>query len=229
MLLTEMKSSRAALPRDVALPGPYHSFFSFPVAKGGYSGVAVYVDSRKVTPLKAEEGLSGRLQPKPPLSEAERISPSYPFPHDIDLYADEDGEIPSSFDALDAEGRGLVIDFGLFVLINVYCPNETSDARLSFKMNYHLMLQERVRKLVEEEHREVIVVGDINICATPADHCDGHLPSNSATFYDHPARAWFHRWLSPNGPMVDIVRQFHPARKGMFTCRSHPLDILSRG
>ncbi|KAI0793803.1 Endonuclease/exonuclease/phosphatase [Fomes fomentarius] len=214
----EMKSSRAVLPRDVALPSSYHSLFSFPVSKSGYSGVAVYVDSRKVIPLKAEEGLSGRLQPKPPLSETERVSSSYPSPHDIDLYADDDGEVPSSFDALDAEGRGLVVDFGLFVLINVYCPNETSDARLSFKMNYHLMLQERVRKLVEEEHREIIVLGDMNICATPLDHCDGHLPSNVATFYGHPAPAWFHKWLAPNGPMVDIVRQYHPDRKGMFTC-----------
>ncbi|KAI0741250.1 Endonuclease/exonuclease/phosphatase [Daedaleopsis nitida] len=214
----EMKSSRANLPRDVALPGPYHSFFSFPVTKGGYSGVAVYADSRKITPLKAEEGLSGKLQPKPPLSEVERVSPSYPSPHAMDLFADEDGEVPSSFDDLDAEGRGLVVDFGLFVLINVYCPNETSDARLSFKMNYHLMLQERVRKLVEEERREVIVVGDINVCATPLDHCDGHLPSNAATFYDHPARAWFHSWLNPNGPMVDIVRHHHPDRKGLYTC-----------
>ncbi|RPD64027.1 DNase I-like protein [Lentinus tigrinus ALCF2SS1-7] len=214
----EMKSARAGLPRDVALPGPYHSFFSFPVTKGGYSGVAVYVDSRKVTPHKAEEGLSGKLQPNSPLSPEERISPSYPYPYQMDLYPDEDGEVPSSFDALDAEGRGLVIDFGLFVLINVYCPNETSDARLSFKMNYHLMLQERVRKLIEEEHREVIVLGDINICATPMDHCDGHLPSNIATFYDHPARGWFHKWLAPNGPMIDIVRQYHPDRKGLYTC-----------
>ncbi|KAI0369805.1 DNase I-like protein [Pilatotrama ljubarskyi] len=213
-----MKSSRATLPRDVALPGHFHSFFSFPVNKGGYSGVAVYTDSRKVVPLKAEEGLSGRLQPQPPLSAEERVSPSYPFPHDIAAYPDEQGEVPATFDALDGEGRALVLDFGLFVLINVYCPNETSDSRLSFKMNYHLMLQERVRKLIEEEHREVIVVGDINICSTPLDHCDGHLPSNQATFYDHPARAWFRNWLSPNGPMIDIVRSFWPDRKGLFTC-----------
>ncbi|KAI0630732.1 Endonuclease/exonuclease/phosphatase [Trametes polyzona] len=214
----EMKSSRANLPRDVALPGHYHSFFSFPVSKGGYSGVAVYTDSRTATPLKAEEGLSGRLQPQPPLSAEERVSPSYPSPHDITAYPDEQGETPSTFDALDAEGRGLVLDFGLFVLINVYCPNETSDARLSFKMNYHLMLQERVRKLIEEEHREVIVLGDINICATPLDHCDGHLPSYQEGFYDHPARAWLRNWLAPRGPMVDVVREYWPDRKGMYTC-----------
>ncbi|KAI8985670.1 DNase I-like protein [Trametes punicea] len=214
----EMKSSRALIPRDVALPGHFYSFFSFPVTKGGYSGVAVFADSRTAVPMKAEEGLSGRLQPQPPLSADERISPSYPLPEDIIAYPDEQGEVPSTFDALDGEGRALVLDFGLFVLINVYCPNETSDARLSFKMNYHLMLQERVRKLIEEEHREVVVVGDINICAAPLDHCDGHLPSNQATFYDHPARAWFHNWLSPQGPMIDIVRTFWPDRKGLFTC-----------
>ncbi|KAI0831869.1 DNase I-like protein [Trametes gibbosa] len=214
----EMKSSRANLPRDVALPGHYNSFFSFPASKGGYSGIAVYADSRTAAPLKAEEGVSGRLQPQPPLREEERISPSYPHPHDISLYPDEQGEVPANFEALDAEGRGLVIDFGLFVLINVYCPNETSEARLAFKMNYHLMLQERVRKLVEEEHREVVVLGDINVTATPLDHCDGHLPSNRAAFYEHPARAWFHRWLSPKGPMTDVIRSFWPERRGFYTC-----------
>ena len=222
-----MKSSRAALTKDVGVPGPYHSFFSFPASKGGYSGVAVYVNSRNVIPLKAEEGLSGTLQPKPPLTTEERISPSYPHTHEMDLFEDEDGEVLTSFDVLDSEGRGLVVDFGLFVLINVYCPNETSEARLSFKMNYHLLLQERVRKLVEEEHREVIVLGDINVCAAPIDHCDGHLPSNMEVFYDHPARTWFHKWLSPRGPMVDVLREFHPTRKGMFTCECRAASLGS--
>ncbi|CDO72073.1 hypothetical protein BN946_scf184962.g16 [Trametes cinnabarina] len=214
----ELKSSRALISRDVATPGHFDAFLSFPVAKGGYSGVGVFTDSRTAVPLKAEEGLSGRLQPQPSLSAEECISPSYPLPEDIVAYPDEKGEVPTSFDDLDGEGRALVLDFGLFVLINVYCPNETSDARLSFKMNYHLMLQERVRKVIEEEHREVVVVGDINVCATPLDHCDGHLPSHQATFYDHPARAWFHNWLSPRGPMIDVVREFWPDRKGLYTC-----------
>ncbi|CCM01835.1 uncharacterized protein FIBRA_03903 [Fibroporia radiculosa] len=206
------------LQRDVAVPGPYHAFFSFPVNKGGYSGVAVYTNSRNVVPLKAEEGLLGTLQPKPPLSEEERISTAYPRAHHIDAFPDEADETSSCFDALDFEGRTLVLDFGLFVLINVYCPAETSDARLPFKMNFHLLLQERVRKLIEEEHREVIVLGDINIAAAPLDHGDGHLPSNVATFWDHPARQWFRQWLNPNGPMIDVIRSFWPDRKGLFTC-----------
>ncbi|GJE90330.1 DNase I-like protein [Phanerochaete sordida] len=213
----EMKSSRAALPKDVAIADNYTPFFSFPVSKGGYSGVAVYTKSSEAVPLKAEEGLSGRLQPKPSLTAEERISPAYPSLDDIVAYPAEDGSVPETFDDLDSEGRGLVLDFGLFVLINVYCPNETSDARLSFKMNYHLLLAERVRRLISEG-REVIVLGDMNICATPLDHCDGHLSSVQDVFWEHPARQWFHRWLGPDGPMVDVVRTYWPERKGMFTC-----------
>jgi AP endonuclease-2 len=65
-----------------------------------------------------------------------------------------------------------VLDFGLFVLINLYCPNEGSDARFLYKMNYHLMLQERVRGLIAAGW-EVVVIGDLNVCAAQIDHCDG--------------------------------------------------------
>ena len=212
-----MKTSRTALERNVGLPGHYHSFFSFPTNKGGYSGVAVYTNSRNVLPLKAEEGLSGHLQPKPPLSTDERISTSYPAAPHMDLMPDAQGNNPTDLVSLDSEGRALVLDFGLFVLINLYCPNEASDERLVFKMNFHLMLQERVRKLIEDG-REVVVLGDINICATPLDHGEGHLASRVSGFYDHPARAWFNKWLEPEGPMIDVVRMFWPERKGMYTC-----------
>ena len=213
-----MKSSRAALPRDVAIPDNYTSFFSFPISKGGYSGVAVYTkssSSSSVVPLKAEEGLSGTLQPKPPLTPSERVSPSTP---DLPAYyPDEASTVPSTLAALDAEGRSLTLDFGLFVLINVYCPNETSPARLAFKMNFHLLLHARVASLVDAG-REVVVVGDMNVCAAPSDHADGLLPSSAESFWDHPARAWFRGWLDPQGPMVDVLRSFWPDRKGMFTC-----------
>ena len=112
-----------------------------------------------------------------------------------------------------------MIDFGLFILINLYCPNETSDIRLPYKLNFHFLLQERVRKLIEEEKREVIVVGDINVCATPMDHCEGSLASTANEFWTHPARAWFKGWLYPEGPMYDVIRSCWPDRQGMYTCR----------
>jgi len=219
----EMKSSRAAIGRDIALPDSFHSFFSFPAVKGGYSGVAVYTDTSTATPLKAEEGLSGGVQPKPPLSAEERISTSYPLACELELFPDADEHTPTDLVSLDLEGRALVLDFGLFVLINLYCPNEGSDARFPYKMNYHLMLQERVRGLIAAG-REVIVVGDLNVCAAPIDHCDGHLPSNASTFWEHPARAWMRDWLAPCGPLIDVLRKFWPDRKGMYTCTLTPVS-----
>ena len=212
-----MKTSRAAIGPDVALPDSFHSFFSFPAVKGGYSGVAVYTDTRTATPLKAEEGLSGGLQPNPPLSPEERISTPYPLAHELKLVPDADEQKPNDLVSLDLEGRAIVLDFGLFVLINLYCPNEGSDARFPYKMNYHLMLQERVRGLTAAG-REVVVVGDLNVCAAPIDHCDGHLPSNASTFWEHQARAWMRDWLAPKGPLIDVLRKFWPDRKGMYTC-----------
>ena len=122
------------------------SFFLFPDSKGGYSGVAVYTDSRTATPLKAEEGLSGRLQQKSPQSPEERISRIYPAAHELKLIPnDEVGQTPYDLLSLDLEGRALVLDFGLFILINLYCPNKGSDSRFPYKMNYQLTLQERVK------------------------------------------------------------------------------------
>lgn len=215
-----MKITRTALERPTALPEPYYGFFSFPVSKGGYSGVAVYTDSRTAIPIKAEEGLTGILQPKPPLSEEERVSSAslYPDPDDFNFFPEEDGSTPPDFatSGIDFEGRALVVDFGLFVLINVYCPAETSDSRLSFKMNFHRLLEKRVRSLIAEG-REVIIVGDINIAATPLDHGEGSLASRQVGFYEHPPRAWYKSLLEPDGPMIDAVRKYHPGREGMYT------------
>lgn len=218
-IFSELKIQRTALQKHIAIPNGYESFFSFPVTKGGYSGVAVYTKTDTVAPLKAEEGLTGKLQPKPVFKDEERVSATYPQAHEIEFYHNDDEETPSSLTELDTEGRALVLDFGLFVLINLYCPAETLDTRLPYKMNFHLLLEERVRKLIHEEGREVIVVGDINITAAPIDHCDGRLPSQQTDFWGHPPRGWFKNWLTPSGPMVDVIRDVWPERKGMYTCK----------
>lgn len=218
MLIIEMKIQKSLLERTVALPGHFDSVFSFPLSNRGYSGVAVYTDSRNIVPLKAEEGLTGNLQPRTPLAEDEKVSRSYPDPVDFDFFPEEDGTTPFDFTALDNEGRAVILDFGLFVLINTYCPALASEGRLPFKMNYHRLLEERVRLLIEVEKREVIVLGDINISAQPIDHGEGKLGSNLREFWDSPHRAWYKNWLAPSGPMVDVIRQSWPDREGMYTC-----------
>ncbi|KAJ6472050.1 Endonuclease/exonuclease/phosphatase [Mycena sanguinolenta] len=226
----EMKSSRQNLPKAVGIPPSYHSFFSFPLQKSGYSGVAVYARAETVLPLKAEEGLTGLLQPKPPLSAAERVSGR-------DAYPDEtmgEGASNVDFRNLDNEGRALVIDFGLFVLVNVYCPNDGTDTeeRLQYKMDFHHMLEARVKGLIEVEKREVIVVGDLNACAAVIDHAEGNLMvargqaegmKGEDGFWERDVRRWLRSWLTSDEPghsgtLVDVLRHFWPDRKAMYTC-----------
>ena len=75
-----MKISRQLLTKHFALPGDYDAVMSFPKNKGGYSGVAVYTNSIKVIPLKAEEGLLGEYQAtsKVKLDVNQQISATYP-------------------------------------------------------------------------------------------------------------------------------------------------------
>jgi AP endonuclease-2 len=215
-----MKITRPSLPRTLALPSTYDSFFSFPTNKLGYSGVGTYTHILNARPLKAEEGLTGSIHPpnlKPPWDpDKERISRKYSRAYEMEreLFADEEGNTPSDLGVLDTEGRCLTLDFGLFVLINTYCPNETSDERLPYKMNYHLLLQSRVEQLIKEG-RDVIVLGDLNVCAHPLDHADGHLESVKEKFWEHPARKWSKALFGEGGILVDVVRMFWPERKAM--------------
>ncbi|KAF8799986.1 DNase I-like protein [Phlegmacium glaucopus] len=228
----EVKSSRQALPKPVALPPSYDSFFSFPVRKAGYSGVATYTRRSTLVPNKAEEGLTGLIQPKPPLATEERISKNgnYPSSNLVDDLTDDEEEF--DFKDLDSEGRAVVVDVGLFVLINVYCPNTGTgtDEREIFKKNYHKVLEARVDALIKEG-REVMVVGDLNACAAVQDHCEGSLLvarglaeglHGEEGFWGADRRGYIRDWLidagGTGGCMVDIVRRFWPTRKGMYTC-----------
>ncbi len=217
-----MKSSRKGLTKDIAAPNSYDAFFSFPAKKSGYSGVATYT---RVVPRKAEEGLSGLLDLKPPLTLSERVSTAYPY----QSHLASEVNLPE----LDNEGRVVVLDFGAFVLINVYCPNDGTEAedRIQYKIDFQRVLEERVRTLTQVEKRQVIVVGDLNACAALVDHCEGPLlakklgldsqgrEAEDAFWNEKQCRMWLRSWLvEGGGSMVDVVRRQWPDRKDMFTC-----------
>ncbi|KAJ3518406.1 hypothetical protein NMY22_g13694 [Coprinellus aureogranulatus] len=246
----ELKTSRKLLTRDTASPASFDAFISLPTSKTGYSGVGTYTRRSSVVPLKAEEGLTGLIQPKPPLSEEERVSRADAYPAHSDVYppspsphsmGDEYGEQESAEDEeeitladLDSEGRTLILDFGLFVLINTYCPNDPGTPhRLSYKHAYHRLLSARVHALIHREHRQVIVVGDLNACAAVIDHCEGDLMvkrglaegrEGEEGFWGKGYRRWLRDWVGEGGEMVDVVRKFWPGRKGMYTCWNTKLN-----
>ncbi|GAA5957455.1 hypothetical protein JCM3765_001147 [Sporobolomyces pararoseus] len=210
--IQETKITRQQIDKGMAcIDSNYDSFFSFyRKTSRGIHGTAIFTKKDKVVPLKAEEGIGSSLLPAN-LTIEERIG-GYPLSSDVDLDY-------NTMKDLDNEGRTTIIDTGMFVLINLYCPNE-GENRLVFKNQFNSLVDRRVRNLIKAG-REVIVVGDLNICASELDTAE---PDERAQkqgleqFTDHPPRAWLKEFTGPNGPMVDTTRAQHPDRKGMFTC-----------
>ncbi|KAF9133587.1 Class II abasic (AP) endonuclease [Mortierella sp. 14UC] len=191
--LQETKLSRSKLDTDIALVPGYDSYWSFHRTKSGYSGVVIYIRDH-IKLLGAEEGISGILSgyiPAPALKNRNPVQLDDIEDEGDDCYGDVSEHLSGSngagslrlsfertvadtmsqFPELDNEGRGLILDFGFFVLFNLYCPNETDDQRRPFKMAYYHLLEARVRDLISRG-KEVIVMGDMNVIPTELDHCD---------------------------------------------------------
>ncbi|GAA5856268.1 hypothetical protein JCM8547_000845 [Rhodosporidiobolus lusitaniae] len=216
--IQETKITRAQIEKGMACMDAYDSFFSF-YRRGvkGIHGTAIFTKRDVVVPVKAEEGIGSSLLPSA-MPASERIG-GYPLSSEADLDY-------NAMKDLDAEGRTTVIDTGMFVLINLYCPNETNSDRLIFKNNFNTMVDKRVRGLIEAG-REVIVVGDLNICADDLDTAEPEQRARDRgleNFTDHPPRKWLSQFVGLEGPMIDITRRLHPDRQGMFTCWNTKID-----
>ncbi|KAJ1030086.1 hypothetical protein NDA16_000999 [Ustilago loliicola] len=128
----ETKMTRKQLTESMCILPSYHAFFNFHPTKG-YSGTVTYVRKSVSIPLKAEQGITGRL----PVTNVSS-NPSIPDEPIGCVPADTRDDVgPQIWNALDEEGRCVVLDLGLFVLFNVYCPNETGPERLEYKMTYY--------------------------------------------------------------------------------------------
>jgi exonuclease III len=98
---------------------------------------------------------------------------------------------------LDSEGRTLVTDHGLFVLVNTYCPALASEGRGPFKAQYHAQLAALCRALAAAGRR-VLLVGDLNVAHTELDHRDAEgwtERHGGAAFQREPHRLWMDRLL----------------------------------
>ena len=102
-----------------------------------------------MAPIDATEGFLGCLK-------AENTT------HLLDVLAPVDHLTEQELNRLDSEGRIVMTDHRLFVLLNVYFPAGMSDdERMDFKMNFNHAVECRVRDLINQG-REVVVVGDVS-------------------------------------------------------------------
>jgi len=113
--------------------------------------------------------------------------------------------------AEDAQARYVEIACQGVVIIGIYLPNGNSggDAGYAYKLEWMRLLRARAAELLEQD-REVVILGDFNVCPTDADLAPGALSSTDALV--RPAtRAAFRAlvWLG----LTDAIRALQPTGK----------------
>ncbi|CAM9158376.1 unnamed protein product [Ectocarpus sp. 4 AP-2014] len=210
----EIKITRAGLvEHELARAQGYHGFFNHCKLprKVSYSGVATFV--------RSESGLKTLASTTSLGDSAFFGSPG--------SFVGERRLSPDRLAALDSEGRVLVTDHGHFVLFNVYAPcissssddeKEKTEDRRAFKRDFLATLEARILE-IRSRGRGVVLVGDLNACASQLDH--GFTMTDSE-FYASNWSKWIRGMLglgSPEPPrLVDCFRRLHPDRKSAFTC-----------
>jgi exodeoxyribonuclease III len=107
----------------------------------------------------------------------------------------------------DNEGRTLMIDYGDFILFNIYFPNGSSgNKRVPFKMRFYDAFLEKVCRL-EKEGKRVIICGDVNTAHTEIDLARPEHNQNTTGFLPE-ERAWVSKFIDCG--FVDTFRHFTP-------------------
>lgn len=168
----------------LANPHRYHAYYAFhqknhllESSKGGigYAGVVTYVrktSSIAIGPVAYEEGFTGMFCDG---TAAMKIG------NRESLLRQEGDNLTSQtysiqeLQQFDAEGRVIITDHRDFIVINVYCPNNSGgETRQQFRTNFYIALWKRYYEIVRSvpNGKAVILVGDINIAYHPRDHAD---------------------------------------------------------
>ncbi len=164
----------------LANPHRYHAYYAFhqknhllEASKGGigYAGVVTFVrksSSPSLGPIAYEEGFTGIFCDG---SAAMTVGSRDSFSSDFST---------KELQQFDAEGRVIITDHQDFIVINVYCPNNSGgDIRQKYRTKFYLALWKRYYEIVRSVQpvgKPVILVGDINIAYHPRDHADYASP-----------------------------------------------------
>jgi AP endonuclease-2 len=164
-----------------------------------------------VTPIAAEEGITGRSHDNGPILIGSSV-------RDI---TDEDAK------SLDSEGRGLLTEHlqengRSLVIINVYCPRVDPDnpERLPYKLDFIRTIHKRCISL-QADGKDVVVCGDLNCIV---DIIDSASMEDMPTFVKEPdTREILTSIISKSPPttdeiLLDSFRYMNPSVRGAFTC-----------
>ena len=209
-------TGRGDLTQTLACPSGWDSVFSVcrdaigKKGKSGYAGVATYFRAG-LNVVSAEEGITGVLSEDAPAeggkevrvgaakADAQNAASAFTVGH---LGAMRERFTRSRMKELDAEGRCVLVDFGAFVLFNLYVPAVTSsdaqgaEARAEFKRDFLDAVAIRWSAL-RAAGRRVLLCGDWNVAPAAIDAA--HAPArrgpveDAAFIASNPGRAWLAR------------------------------------
>ena len=134
---------------------------------------------------------------------------------------------------LDSEGRCVCLEFPAFVLFGVYSPANSNGLRDDFRYGFLCALECRIRNLVKMGKR-VILTGDLNVSRSEIDTASSADDIRKAgltheEYISTPNRRVFNQLIvggevagerdegREEPVLCDLVRDFHPQRKGMYT------------
>ncbi len=108
-------------------------------------------------------------------------------------------------DVFDREGRLLMLDYGDFVLLNVYFPNGgAGNKRVPFKLDFYetfLKLTERLRR----QGKRLVICGDVNTAHTEIDLARPRENEKNTGFLPE-ERAWVTKFI--NKGYIDTFRHY---------------------
>lgn len=108
----------------------------------------------------------------------------------------------------DFEGRVIQLDFKDFTLINAYFPSGSSgDERQTYKYQWLDEFYEHITEL-KKEKKNLVIVGDYNICHKAIDIHNPVSNKKSSGFLPE-ERAWMDKWFE-EGEFIDTFRHLNP-------------------
>ena len=128
-------------------------------------------------------------------------------------------------DRFDHEGRTIELDFGDFILYNIYFPNGGQGAeRLQFKLDFYVCFLAKITRQMEEG-RKIIVCGDVNTAHREIDLANPAANANISGFM--PVERAYMDLFEEKG-LVDSFRSLYPDKDQMYTWWSYKTFARNR-
>ncbi len=125
----------------------------------------------------------------------------------------------------DGEGRVIQMDFGKFVLFNIYFPNgQRGLERVQYKLDFYRKLLDLCNRL-HEEHKWVIITGDFNTAHNEIDLANPKENATTSGFLPE-ERAMIDVYLNNN--LIDVYRVLYPDRI-QYTWWAYRVNARARG